>query len=156
MPDMLGYWDRRADNPDFNPNTHEIEPGYGARMKIKILREEAKENRNKKAYMKKYGDIIREPYYIDGQGKIIEKNNGFVGRISKNGIEVIYEKIKGMDYINNLRQNIRALNFKSMLKEKNAEFTESPPKSEVQKNLEDFIKKSESEIKDASSIIDAL
>ena len=33
MPDILGYYDRRADGPDFNPLSGKIEPGYEAHMK---------------------------------------------------------------------------------------------------------------------------
>jgi len=45
MPDILGYWDRRADNPDFNPHTKQIEPGYAKREKRRYQRQKRTEKK---------------------------------------------------------------------------------------------------------------
>ena len=45
MPDILGNWDRRADDPDYNSATEKIEPGYQKRMQ-KLVKEEEKEESN--------------------------------------------------------------------------------------------------------------
>lgn len=44
MPDILGYRDRRADNPDFNPATQEIELGYNKREQIRFRSETRSRN----------------------------------------------------------------------------------------------------------------
>lgn len=175
MPDICGYWDRRADDEDYNENTRLIEPGRHRRL----IRERKKEQKRlqhtlnervQKACSKTGLKPLLEDYVIindhDGFGRkrvsIYTKNQKdgsaeiSIASIKANGEIVIrYElpELKSefgldgpIDYSDSSEeQNLAAFDFTKLLRDRNIPFKEEPSSGKMIKALDDLIIKYEKE-----------
>ncbi len=152
MPDILGNWDRRADDKDYNPVTKEIEPGY-ARKQHKLFLEQKKEERERLQELKKalaslnltYNKLSKNNYELIAtwgkhlSGQILSKQGDCVAEV---GIKK-RKPFLNLTYLGqfdkfNLRNIKETLEFKEFLNKNKIIYLEKQPKEEVLKQLEKY------------------
>lgn len=167
MPDICGYWDRRADDKDFNPDTGEIEKGYARRLQQRRRREQTREQRERKKRIKEAGledfDFKDGRYQLDGQGDIERRVGDIERRVEAEGEEEGCEETyhvgvtqKGYVVVkydlpqpHHLRspsydhrrtlQNSYALEFADLLLSKGISIREEPPRNKVSASLQERV-----------------
>jgi hypothetical protein len=164
MPDMCGYWDRRTDDPDFNPTTERIERGYAKRAEREYREEKQRERRQRKSKIKEAGlsdfDFEKSDYRIDYTGTISFRGVD-IARAKQNRVVVEYAVSGDQSHPpvydpTLVQQNSYALDFAEILKAKGIPIKEKPAHPPVCKSLEQTIKTLEAMKSEAQRLVDRL
>lgn len=167
MPDVCGYWDRRADDPDFNPTTGEIEEGY-AKKREKQYREEKKEEKKRFNGLKRVLSSLNLPYegeFKDNYSLVVMWGNHLCGDIlSKEGrlvANIGREERKPylhLSYLNHydkfdVESLKQSLEFKEFLDKNNIHYSEKQSKKEILKQLAEYKENAANLEKETSDLI---
>lgn len=151
MPDVCGYWDRRADDKDFNPTTGEIEKGYSKKIE-KIHREEQKEELKRLNGLKKvlsslglpYNKEFKENYSLSVMwgnhlcGEILSKKGELLAKIGKK--RKPYLNLSYLDHYDkfDIESIKQTLEFKEFLDKKEIKYYEKQSKKEIMEMLSKY------------------
>jgi hypothetical protein len=170
MPDIMGNWDRRADDPDYNPSTNQIEKGYSKRIEEQIREEKKKEAENLRKLKKilerfnlSYRKLSANNYdlYVtwgnELSGNIVSKNDNLVAEIGikKNRRYLILTYLDSQDKfdIENLQQTIR---FKELLDKNKVKYSEKQKRKEVLEKLQNHQSSLNQENEETSALINRI
>ena len=152
MPDILGNWDRRSEDKDYNPQSNQIEPGYDKKQH-KFHLEEEKEERERLRQLKKaiaglnltYNKLSRNNYALiptwGGRGlsgTILSQNNNSVARIEtkrkRNYLILTYFDQYDKFEITNVKDTV---SFKEFLDKNKINYVEKQSKKEILAKLQE-------------------
>lgn len=137
MPDISGYWDRRADNKDFNPLTERIERGYAARENQAYAAQKRSEKRatriNTQALRRRglsSSDFFENKIRVCGHHLFFGNYNvAYVDYVNRKSIEI---NCGTEDYIG---KTAAAVSLADLLDEKGIAYSETCPKFKLLEKL---------------------